>query len=99
MPTFEPYLTVRALQPVVGGLEVLGHPVARLLSAAGIERARLADADARIPAQAMAALWKEALALSGDEQLGIHLGEAAPLSSFEVHAYAMRSSPTLRDAY
>lgn len=41
MPTWEPYLTVRAVLPVVAGLEALGHPVARILTAAEIERSRL----------------------------------------------------------
>lgn len=99
MKTWEPYLTVRAVQPVVVALEVLGHDVTTLLAASGIRRTILNDADGRVPHNAMMTLWQQARAISGDEQIGIHLAEAAPLSSFGLHAYALLSSPTLREAY
>lgn len=99
MTTFEPFLTVRALQPVVSALEALGHPAESILRAARIDRRVLDDAEGRVPQRAMGALWEHARALTGDDHLGIHLAEAAPIRSFEVHAYAMLSSPTLRDAY
>ena len=99
MPAFEPYLTARAVLPMVGGLEVLGHPASRILTAAGIERARLGDPDVQLPQRAVSALWTHALAATKDDCLGIHLAEAAPIASFEVHAHAILSSPTLRDAY
>lgn len=34
-----------------------------------------------------------------DDHLGIHLAEAVPIQSFEVHSYALLSSSTLREAY
>lgn len=34
-----------------------------------------------------------------DNFLGMHLATAAPIESFEVHAYALLSSPNLREAY
>ena len=70
-----------------------------MLSAAGIPASILGDPNARVPQPAMTALWRHALETTGDEYLGIHLAEAAPLRSFEVHGHAMLSSPTLRDAY
>lgn len=99
MTAWEPFLTVRALQPVVSALEACGHPADAILRAAKIERHVLDDAEATVPQRAMGALWEHARALTGDDHLGIHLAEAAPVRSFEVHAYAMLSSPTLRDAY
>jgi AraC-like DNA-binding protein len=99
MATFEPYLTVRAVQPLVSGLDSLGHPVDTILNAAGIPRRILEDPDARVPQRAMSALWSRALEVTNDADLGIHLAEAASMRSFEVHGYAMLSSPTLRDAY
>lgn len=91
-------LTVRAVQPVIAGLEALGHGVDTLLAEASISRGVLADPDGRVPHRAMMELWSRAQTATGDDQLGIHLAEAAPLESFEVHAYALLSSPTLRDA-
>ncbi len=96
----EPNLTIRAVQPVIAGLEVLGHRnVDGLLAVAGISRAVLQDPDGRIPHRAMMLLWSRASMATADDQLGIHLAEAAPLESFEVHAYAALSSHSLRDAF
>lgn len=99
MKTWDPYLTVRAVQPVVAALEALGHDVPTLLADSRIRRDILKDSDSRVPHQAMMTLWQRARAISGDDQIGIHLAEAAPLSSFGLHAYALLSSPTLREAY
>ncbi|MGH7496123.1 MAG: AraC family transcriptional regulator ligand-binding domain-containing protein [bacterium] len=63
-----------------------------------MSRTLLQDADGRVPHSAMMTFWSRALLLTGDEHLGIHLAEAAPMRSFEVHAYAMLSSSTLREA-
>jgi len=92
-------LTVRALQPVISGLEALGHPVDELLDEAGISTKSLAEPDGRVPLGSMARLWDRAVELTGDDCLGLHVAEAAPIPSFGVHAYAVLSSPTLRDAY
>ena len=45
MKTLEPFLSVRAVQPVVAALEALGHPVDGMLDEAGIPRSVLQDAD------------------------------------------------------
>jgi len=47
----------------------------------------------------MVRLWDRAVALSGDDCLGMHVAMAAPIKAFDVHAYAVLSSPTLGDAY
>jgi len=94
-----PGLTVRAVQPVIAGLEALGHPVDALLTEAGISRRIPVDPDERLPRGSMAKLWDLAIALTDDDHLGMHLAAATPIQSFDVHAYAMLSSPTLRDAY
>ncbi len=99
MKTWDPYITVRAVQPVVAALEALGHEVHVLLAESAIHRTVLDDADGRVPHSAMMVLWDRAQAVTGDDHLGIHLAEVAPIRSFEVHAYALLSSPTLRDAY
>lgn len=99
MSRLEPHITIRAVQPVVAALEALGYNADALLAASGIARAALADADARLPHPAIMALWAQAHAAGGDDSLGIHLAEAAPIRAFGVHAYALLASPTLRDAY
>ena len=99
MTTRKARLTVRALQPVIAGLEALGHPVPALLAEAAIPASILADPEAHLPPGSMSRLWDRAVAATGDERLGMHVAMAAPISSFDLHAYAMLSSPTLRDAY
>ena len=93
------HLTVRALLPMVSGLDQLGLRPQPLLEAAGIPEKVLTDPDAKVPAGSVAALWDLALDASRDPCLGIHLAEAAELKSFEVHAYALLSSHSLREAY
>ena len=99
MRNWEPYITVRAVQPVVAALEALGQEVDDLLKESRISRAILQDADGRVPHSAMMLLWEHARVVTDDDYLGIHLAEAAPIRSFEVHSYALLSSATLRDAY
>ena len=96
---WEPFITIRAVQPVVAAVEALGYDADKMLSTCGIERAILTDADGGIPHQAMMMFWQEALTTTGDDHLGIHLAEATPIDTLGVHAYAALSSPTLREAY
>ena len=85
---------------MVAGLEALGHPVDSILAEASIPRDTVdGDPEGTVPLESMMALWEVAREATGDEHVGIHLAEAAPVGSFEVHAYAVLSSPTLRDAY
>jgi AraC-like DNA-binding protein len=99
MAMWEPQITTRAIRPVVAGLEALGHPTAAILRDAGLSREAVDDVDARFPRAVMRRVWESAIAVTDDDCLGIHLAEAAPVTSFEVHAYAMLASPTLREAY
>ncbi len=99
LTAWKPRLTVRALRPMLAGLEALGHPSAELLARVGISPQTLGDPDHRLPPGTTGKFWELAVRTTGDERLGMHLALAAPISSFDMHAYAMLSSPTLRDAY
>ncbi|MCG3156389.1 MAG: putative HTH-type transcriptional regulator [bacterium] len=99
MKNWEPFITVRAVQPVIAALETLGYKVDDLLKETRVSRSVLQDADGQVPHSAMMKLWDHACVVSGDDDLGIHLAETAPIRSFEVHSYALLSSPTLRDAF
>lgn len=98
MPTLEPRLGIRAIRPLVSGLRVLGHDPAPHLHEAGIRLEVLADPDARVPMTAGLRLLAAAGAATGDDNLGLHLAEAAEIGSFDVAFYAMVSSPTLGQA-
>ena len=94
-----PLISIRAVQPVVSGLQELGYPTQDILHSAGIDPLVLRDVEGRISGQVMGELWRCAQETTGDEYLGLHLAEAALVGAFEVYSYAMVSSATLRAAY
>lgn len=94
-----PYITARAVAPVIAGLEALGHDTSPLMRQSGFGRAFLRNPEEHLPHTTMMQLWERAAVLSGDDCIGIHVAEAVPVRSFEVHGYALLSSRTLREAY
>ena len=88
----EPLLTVRALRPLLSGLEAMGHDPAVFLNRIGIRRLPLDDPDAQVPMRLAVGLLARACADIGDENLGLHLAQRAALTSVDVHFYAMASS-------
>jgi AraC-like DNA-binding protein len=99
MPAPEPRLTIRAIRPLDSGLRALGHDPAPVLAAAGIDARLLDDPDATVPMGAGVAFLTEAARRTDDPDVGLHLAERADLGSFDVHLYAMLSSPTLGAAF
>jgi hypothetical protein len=97
--TLEPRLTVRAVRPLLSALRVMGHDAARLAGRVGMDDATLNDPDARVPMAAAVALLALAAEQAGDADIGLHLAQHAELSAFDLHFYAMASSPTLGAAY
>ncbi len=95
----EPLLTVRALRPLLSGLEAMGHDPAVFLNRIGIRRLPLDDPDAQVPMRLAVGLLARACADIGDENLGLHLAQRAALTSVDVHFYAMASSRSLGAAY
>ena len=77
----------------------MGHDPATVLIGIGLDEQTLSDPDGRVPVSMAAAFFARALDHTGDTNLGLHLAENAELSSFDVHFYAMASSPTLGAAY
>src|SRR5262249_61353235 len=68
-------------------------------STQGIDRHTLLDHDATVPMSACVGLLADAVRITGDDNLGLHIAEQAELGSFDVHFYAMVSSPTLGAAF
>jgi len=95
MPNPEPYLTVRAIRPLVSGFCALGHEPESILTSVGITRATLDDPDGRVLMSVGVRFLNRAAEIAGDQNIGLHLAEHADLGSFDVHFYAMLSSPTL----
>lgn len=49
MVSREPFLTVRAVQPLVSGLTAMGHDPKPLLALVGLDESTLHDPDSRVP--------------------------------------------------
>ncbi|HWN81707.1 MAG TPA: AraC family transcriptional regulator [Candidatus Udaeobacter sp.] len=97
--TREPQLAARAVHPLLSGLRALGQDPAPLLALVGLEESALADPDARIPMRTAIAFLAHAVERTGDPDLSLHLAERAELGAFDVHVYAVLSSPTLHAGY
>jgi AraC-like DNA-binding protein len=95
----KPRLTVRAIRPLVSGLRGSGHDPAPILAAVGVDEATLNDPDARVSTSVAMSILSVAVQVTGDANLGLHLAEHADPGSFDVHFYAMASSPTLGTAF
>ena len=99
MRNHEPQLTVRALRPLLSGLTTLGYDPHAFLHTQGIGSHMLLDPDATVPMSACVGLLAEGARATGDDDVGLHVAEQAELGSFDVHFYAMVSSPTLGTAF
>jgi AraC-like DNA-binding protein len=95
----KPRLTVRAIRPLVSGLKESGYDATRIAGAIGIDEATLNNPDGRVPTSVAMSLLALAVEETGDDNIGLHLAERASLGSFDVHFYAMASSPTLGAAF
>ena len=83
----------------MSGLLTLGYDPAPFLHAQGIDTRTLLDPDARVPMSACVGLLADGVQATGDDNLGLHVAEHAELGTFDVHFYAMVSSPTLGAAF
>jgi AraC-like DNA-binding protein len=68
-----------------------------------LERAGMAalpkDPLARIPLDAVVRLWRASAELTGDDAFGLHMGQSIEPTSFNVVAYTLLSSTTLREGF
>jgi AraC-like DNA-binding protein len=84
-------VSIAFVRPLVAAL---GDAAGRL----GLSGEVLADVDARIPVELYLRLWREAPVVSGDDDFGLHLGQAIPIGAYDVLDYILRSSETVRAA-
>lgn len=86
-------------QLLVAGAAAKGVLPSALLGAAELSPEDLLDPDARLPIASELRLWREAVRLSGDDDLGLHLAEGAQVGDFGGLGFAVRSSKTLVAGY
>jgi len=87
-----------AVRALAAALESTGVVRARFLAAAGLTAERLDDVYARIPLADYDRIRRSALTVSGDPALGLHMGGAASVCSFDFLGALAEHSGTLRDA-
>ena len=96
--TNEKTVAIGWVQAIIGAAKQGGTGEAQLLARAGIATLP-ADPLARIPLDAVVRLWRAAAELTGDPAFGLHMGQSIEPTSFNVVAYTLVSSTTLREAF
>jgi len=72
-----------------------GADAGALRQAAGLQGRDLDDPDTFVPDRAAERAWDAAVAMTGDEALGLHMAQAIPAGALDLLEYAFRSSATL----
>lgn len=83
---------------VLAVAEARGVSRGELLAAAGLVADDVADPEARIGQEHWRRLWQEAVAHTGDPDLGLEAAAGIDRGYFGVIDYAARTAPTLREA-
>lgn len=79
--------------------DALGLDGDALLAEVGLDRARLADPELRIPAGQADALWLAIAARCDDPDLALHAAEKLPFGAYRVVDYLAAHAPTLGAAF
>jgi AraC-like DNA-binding protein len=92
-------LSIMLISALVEGVEPAGVAGPELLRVANIDPHRLEDIDGRLDRAEYDRAQTAALDLTGDDALGLHLGERVSGRTFDVLADLASHAPTLRDAF
>lgn len=92
-------LSARIGAVIVRAAAARGVPPGKLRDITGFDAALAADPDARISLALEAQLWHEAARITADPLFGLHAAELIEPGAFDVLEYAVRTAPTLREAY
>jgi AraC-like DNA-binding protein len=91
-------ISVVLVRPLAAALA--GSPAAleRFFDATDLTPEMLGDTEARVSAAQFCVAWAEAIRLSGDPLLALHIADATPPGAFGIVEYVCRSASTLREA-
>ena len=91
-------IQAKAAEKIIRAAAGRGVPAAALYRAVGMDPEVLNDPDSRIPFAQIVALYEHAARLTGDDAFGLHVGEHADPTAFDVLGYSVINSPTFGDA-
>lgn len=91
-------ISIVLVRPLAFALANAPRGLERFFEATDLTPEMLTDAETRISASQFCVAWAEAIRLSGDPLLALHIAEATPPGAFGIVEYVCRSAPTLRDA-
>jgi AraC-like DNA-binding protein len=74
-----------------------GYDADSILQLTGIRGRDLKDPDVRVPEDASREAWRLAMAMTGDEAIGLHVAQWLPRGALDLIEYAFRTSATLGD--
>jgi AraC-like DNA-binding protein len=99
MPTAPPDRTVGIgwVNAIISAARGSGVSETELLATVGIAKLP-SDPLVRLQLDTVVGLWRAATALTGDDAFGLRMGQAVEPTSFDVVAYTLISSDSLRDA-
>lgn len=86
------------VRAVVDQVERSGHSAEALLQEAGLDASMLGDPAARLDMARYDRLQEHAVELTGDDALGLHMGEHASMAAFHVLGTLTAQCRTLREA-
>ncbi|MCB2378839.1 AraC family transcriptional regulator [Hymenobacter sp. BT635] len=88
-------LSVGMLNVMLWATTQAGANYADLCQKLGVTPAELADPDARVPIATIQQLWGEAVQVTNDPHLALHLGEKINLGAIGILGYVLLHCPTL----
>jgi len=91
--------SIHAILPLFEHLEERGCEVAAVLAAAGIPSDALADPNVRLPKARFDALWRAAIAATGDDVIALRVSMRARPSTLGVIGHLASASDSGRDAF
>lgn len=90
--------SILALRPLVSAVRATPANAERLLSRAGVSPELLQDPAGRVPSSVFHALWRDAVVLTGDANLGLRAAACTDISAFDLLGYLGKTSATVGEA-
>jgi len=86
--------SVAIVRDIIQYVAAQGIEVNRLYAAANIDPAWLNNPDLQVSGEILKYLWREAVKLTGDRYLGLHIGEAFDLAAIGIVGYVLLNCQT-----